>query len=258
MIKLSVITINLNAKVNLQKTIESVVVQEFDNYELIVIDGGSTDGSIDVIKQFENKITYWISEPDSGIYNAMNKGILHSKGEYCFFLNSGDFLVDKYVFSKVFYTNPSEDILFGNLYVTVGDRVIGKILGKKYLLFSDVYANIVKHQASFIRRDLFEKFGLYNETRRIIADWEFFIKTLGIGAASYRHVDTYISYFDNTGISNQSEMVTKAEKEQVIKENIPPMMRGDFDYLYRYKRYEKVFTRRIPFFLLRIMNKLVN
>ncbi|MDR2910496.1 MAG: glycosyltransferase [Bacteroidales bacterium] len=92
--KLSIITINLNNVAGLQKTIESVVKQTFTDYEYIVIDGGSTDGSADIIKQHANKITYWVSEPDKGIYNAMNKGIRVAKGEYCLFLNSGDWLIN--------------------------------------------------------------------------------------------------------------------------------------------------------------------
>jgi len=85
MTKLSIITINLNNKFGLIKTIDSLLSQTFKNSELIVIDGGSTDGSVEIIKQHSAKITYWISEPDKGIYNAMNKGILIAKGEYCFF-----------------------------------------------------------------------------------------------------------------------------------------------------------------------------
>jgi len=83
--KLSIITVNLNNAAGLQKTIESVITQTFTDYEYIIIDGGSTDGSVDVIKQHADKITYWVSEPDKGIYNAMNKGILQAKGEYCLF-----------------------------------------------------------------------------------------------------------------------------------------------------------------------------
>lgn len=97
--KLSIISINLNNSEGLQKTIRSVIRQTNSDFEYIVIDGNSKDGSLNVIKNFDNQITYWVSEPDSGIYNAMNKGISKSTGRYCLFLNSGDWLADENVIS---------------------------------------------------------------------------------------------------------------------------------------------------------------
>jgi len=99
--KLSIITINYNDKEGLRKTIESVLSQTWTDYEYLIIDGGSADGSLDVIREYEDKITYWISEKDNGIYNAMNKGIVKSKGAYLQFLNSGDYLVDNKVFENM-------------------------------------------------------------------------------------------------------------------------------------------------------------
>lgn len=256
--KLSIITINLNAGEALEKTIKTIISQSFADYELIIIDGGSTDGSTGIIEKYESKISYTCSEPDSGIYNAMNKGILKAKGDYCFFLNSGDYLSDTDVLDKIFKADPSEEILFGNLYVTMGGKIIGKIYGKQTLTFSDVYSNVVKHQAAFIRRSLFEKFGLYNENRKIIADWEFFLKTLGLGNVSYRYIDVFISYFDNDGISNRSEFVTRGEVNLVIQENIPYMMQPDYEYLSKYKKYEKLFKNRFSFLFLRALNKIMH
>src|ERR1035437_6590798 len=185
--KLSIITVNLNDKNGLEKTIGSLLAQTFNEFEFIIIDGGSTDGSVEVIKKHPEKIKYWISEPDKGIYNAMNKGILKASGDYFFFLNSGDYLADNKVFEKIFNKHPTEDILFGNLYVTINEKIVGKAYGKIKLAFSDVYAHTIKHQAAFIRRELFNKFGLYNEKRKIVADWEFFIKTVGLGNVSYKY-----------------------------------------------------------------------
>ena len=90
MLRLSIITVNLNNVTGLRNTIESVINQSFNEYEYIIIDGGSVDGSVEVIKEFSNKIAYWVSEPDNGIYNAMNKGLKQSAGEIVTFLNSGD------------------------------------------------------------------------------------------------------------------------------------------------------------------------
>src|SRR4051812_22804100 len=99
--RLSIITINYNNVSGLRKTVESVVNQTSQDFEYIVIDGGSTDGSVDVLKQYAKKIKYWISEPDKGIYNAQNKGILKATGEYCHFINSGDYLVKNDVIEKM-------------------------------------------------------------------------------------------------------------------------------------------------------------
>ena len=108
--KLSIITVNLNNKAGLQKTIESVFSQTFTDYEYLVIDGGSEDGSKELIKKYENKFVYWVSEKDKGIFNAMNKGILKASGEYLLFLNSGDYFYDSAVLDDVFDKAASTDI----------------------------------------------------------------------------------------------------------------------------------------------------
>ena len=110
--KLSIITVNLNNKTGLEKTVKSVCSQTFEEFEFIIIDGGSTDGSLDIIKRYEDNISCWVSEQDKGVYNAMNKGIKMAKGEYLQFLNSGDSLINSDVLNKVFKENKTEDIIF--------------------------------------------------------------------------------------------------------------------------------------------------
>lgn len=112
--KLSIITINLNNKDGLEKTIESVVSQTFTDYEFIIIDGGSTKGDVELIKEYENKISYWVSEKDSGIYNAQNKGIKQARGEYLYFLNSGDALYENTTLEKVFKNDPHDPFICGS------------------------------------------------------------------------------------------------------------------------------------------------
>ena len=112
-VKLSIITVNLNNLEGLKKTYESVVCQTFTDYEWLVIDGGSTDGSREFIEQHQNKFAYWCSEPDKGIYNAMNKGIVRAKGEYLNFMNSGDCFVKKETLAGVFGEERKVDILYG-------------------------------------------------------------------------------------------------------------------------------------------------
>jgi glycosyltransferase involved in cell wall biosynthesis len=256
-LKLSIITINLNNSAGLRKTIKSVLFQTYSDYEWILIDGGSTDDSIETIKKHSARFTFWESVPDKGIYHAQNKGILKAKGDYCFFLNSGDYLADRRVLEEVFKSNPEEDILFGNLYVTDKGKIIGKAYGKEHLTFSDVYAHIIKHQASFIKRDLFEQFGLYNENRKIIADWEFFIKTIGLGNVTYHYIDLFITYFDNGGLSNRNASIVHIEREQVIKDNIPLLMHPDYEFLLKYRKYQTIYTNSFSFFLIRLINKIM-
>lgn len=255
--KLSIITINLNNAEGLEKTIRSVLSQTFTDYEWLLIDGGSTDESKDIIKKYSDRFSYLVTEPDTGIYHAQNKGIVHATGDYCFFLNSGDYLADSSVLENIFEAGYKEDILFGNLYVAVKDKLVGKAFGKANLTFADVYSHTIKHQASFFRRSLFDSFGFYDENRKIIADWEFFIKTIGLGNVSYRYIDLFISYFDNDGFSNQNPEVVLMERGQVIKEQIPAMMYPDYEYLFKYKRYQNVFMNRFSFFIVRLMNKLL-
>jgi len=256
MLKLSVITINFNNATGLRLSIESLIKQTFIDYEYIIIDGGSTDESKEIIKEYSEKLSYWVSEKDKGIYHAMNKGIAQARGEYCFFLNSGDFLADNKVLKAIFAQKPTEDVLFGNLLVGINGKVIGKAFGKEILSFADVYAHTIKHQASFIKRCLFDQFGMYNESRKIIADWEFFIKAIGVGNASYQYFNTYISFFDNEGISNRMEKTVSDERKKVVEENIPVMMQSDYEFLLKYKKYEGLFNNNFAFILIRLLNRI--
>ena len=214
--KLSIITINLNNATGLQKTIESVVSQTFDDYEYIVIDGGSTDGSVDVIKQYADKITYWVSEPDRGVYHAMNKGIAQAKGEYCLFLNSGDWILQNDGLQYVFDKNPVEDIIYcdaqhGDIIRNYADR----------LTLLTFFESSITHQATFIKKSLFSTFGLYNETYKIVSDWEFFLKTAVYGQCSHKHISFLFVYFDINGISYKNFTEVENERAKVIEKNFP-------------------------------------
>jgi glycosyltransferase involved in cell wall biosynthesis len=200
-IKLSIITINLNNADGLRKTIESVVSQTLTDFEYIVIDGASTDGSVEIIKQYADKITYWISEPDKGIYNAMNKGILKATGEYCLFLNSGDWFVQN-ILSTISTINFTKDIIHGNTIVAYNDGTVSIHKGcpKNNLTFYDLYTDTICHQAAFIRRTLFFDYGLYEEQYRIASDWLFFVQAIVFGKASTAYYDINIAYFDAYGI----------------------------------------------------------
>jgi glycosyltransferase involved in cell wall biosynthesis len=200
--KLSIITINLNYAEGLKKTIQSVINQTFNDYEYIIIDGGSTDGSVDIIKQYADKINYWISETDKGIYNAMNKGILKANGEYCQFLNSGDTLVDNNILKKVFDENLQEDIIYGNVFRLSKNGVLSLAnIPDKWTLIKFLNETI-SHSAAFIKRQLFSEVSLYDETLNIVSDWVFFVISIIIYNKSYIHVPYCISNYENWGVSS--------------------------------------------------------
>lgn len=222
--KLSIITVNLNNLEGLRKTIESVCSQSFASYEYIVIDGGSTDGSKEYIRQNARRFSHWVSEPDYGIYYAMNKGIDLASGDYCLFLNSGDYLVNPQVLERFFSSNPEEAILYGNLETSRGFRTYSPQLS--YYTF---FHGTITHQAVFIKRELFERYGKYNESLSIVADWEFFIKALIGGGCSYRYINETVCWYDVTGISSVSKYQAElaSQRERVLKEYYP-MMYDDY------------------------------
>jgi Glycosyltransferases involved in cell wall biogenesis len=219
--KLSIITINYNNTEGLRKTIESVVSQTFADYEYIVIDGGSTDDSISVINEFADKITYWVSEPDKGIYNAMNKGILNANGEYLLFLNSGDWFVDEEVVGDFCRSDFKDDIVSGNqLLLSNENGPILKIAAKENDISYDFFIeNVIWHQSTFIKKELFVRVGLYSEFYLIVSDWEFFIKALILHQCSYTSYDRNIAFFECGGISEQAEWleIQLAEREKVFR-----------------------------------------
>ena len=180
--KFSIITINYNNKEGLRKTIESVVGQSFRDFEYIIIDGGSTDGSIEVIKEYAGKVDYWVSEPDKGIYHAMNKGVLQAHGEYLNFMNSGDEFYNNGVLQEV---APSLD----------SDIVVVKIVHG-----TEVWGFHVLHQASFFRKELFDE-NRYDESYKIVSDWKFYIQTLIFNNATFRNIRSIVCRFVPGGVS---------------------------------------------------------
>lgn len=218
MSRLSIITINYNNLSGLEKTMQSVLEQGFSDFEYIVIDGGSTDGSVDLIKKNADQLAYWISEKDNGIFSAHNKGLQQTTGEYCLFLNSGDFLIDRKVLAKVFAEPHNEDILYGNMLIDWGK---GKLkLGKmpSEITLFQMYKDTLWHPVSFIKRSLFEKLGDYDESYKFIADYEFFFRALIVNKASAKHLGLTISVFTADGTSSQVENIPriKEERERVL------------------------------------------
>lgn len=214
MTKISIITINYNDEKGLQKTFNSVVNQSNKDFEFIIIDGGSTDGSREVIEQYKDKIDYWISEPDKGIYNAMNKGIRNATGDFVIFLNSGDIFHDNQVLLKI------DSLICNDFDIYYGDIIVKKTNSqrlKKYpdqLSFSYFYTNALCHQACFIKRALFYEHFFYNEDYKIYSDGEFFMYTICCKNVPYKHLDLTISIYDFTGISSNPKYEKLHQEER--------------------------------------------
>jgi glycosyltransferase involved in cell wall biosynthesis len=219
---LSVITINRNNAEGLRSTIKSVIGQTYKDFEYLIIDGNSTDGSLQVIDEYANRISYSISEKDTGIYNAMNKGIKKANGRYCLFLNSGDRLNGEDAFEKIFAGNTTEDILFGNI-IYEGE--------KEPMIFPDIITlntflgPSIGHGASFIKRELFDKYGLYNEQNKIVSDWEFFLNAFLIHKCSYKHINHTTTIYQRGGISTSAHhnTIQMQERNSVLQRMFPEL-----------------------------------
>jgi len=263
--KLSIITVNLNNKEGLEKTIKSVMFQAFSDYEYIIIDGGSTDGSVEVIKQYANKITYWVSEPDSGTFNAMNKGILKAKGEYCQFLNSGDILHSETALSDIFGKDYIEDIITGNIIEVHSNKTtlrkgrpsVREQEGKCLTAF-DLFAGSLFHQATFIRRKLFDQYGLYDEKYRIVSDSTFFFNLIALNGVKVKYIDVVVVYFDMNGISNVNVSLDEKEREEAFRDLLPPAILEDYIYFRKMELdFHNMLKYKISYHSGRFINKLV-
>lgn len=221
---ISIITVNLNELEGLKRTVKSVFEQTWQDFEFIVIDGGSVDGSEDFIKINQEKINFWVSEPDSGIYNAMNKGIKEATGKYLYFLNSGDCLNNKEVLfqaSKQLIDN--YDIYYGDVQLTGSDIKKEVLRYPKKLKFSFFYHATIIHQAAFIKRTLFDQIFYYNEELKLVSDWEFFICAICKFNASYNQLKFTVTSFDMNGISSNpiNEKLLYDERAICLKKHFP-------------------------------------
>ena len=213
---ISIITINLNNKQGLERTINSVLSQTyFDKVEYIIIDGGSTDGSKELIEQHKDKLYYWCSEPDRGIYNAMNNGITVSTGDYLLFLNSGDYLSENTVLERVF-PYLQYDIVYGNEW-KVNERYKGPYEAKYPDKLDESFfrRTSLPHQSTFIKSELLKE-NHYSEDYKIISDWKFFIEAFRNGK-TYKHMPFIVSVYDCSGFSCQHLDLMQKEKNIFYK-----------------------------------------
>jgi glycosyltransferase involved in cell wall biosynthesis len=220
MSKLSIITINYNDLAGLRRTVDSVSHQTWQEFEHIIIDGGSTDGSVAFIKEYQNDFAYWVSEPDQGVYSAMNKGLAQSSGEYVLFLNAGDHFQNQAALNQAYTFLTGEAIVYFDLEVVDQKRIFVKSYPDT-LSFSYFVEDTLPHPASFIKKDAFGKAGVYKEDFKILSDWKFFIDAICKHGMSYKRVPQVLSTFYLGGMSSDPEnrAIKYAERQEILQKD---------------------------------------
>ena len=263
--KYSIITVNYNNKEGLRQTIESVISQTFRDFEFIVIDGGSNDGSVDVLKEYDKHISYWVSEKDKGIYNGMNKGIAKANGEYLNFMNSGDRFYDENVLQRLTEKNLSQDLIVGRdyHYNVETQKGFATILPPRISMLT-FFIQTLPHQSTFFRRKLFQDCP-YDESLRIVSDIKFYIQKLCVESRSIELIDDIICRREPDGISKSYNERRIAEHQSVIEDILPIGAIKDYQTLalldkttlYRLlELIENAKSRKWLTFYIKIMNKL--
>ena len=217
-IKLTIITVSYNAVATIEQTISSVINQSYPNIEYIIIDGGSTDGTVDIIKKYKDKIAYWISEPDGGIYDAMNKGIKVATGEYVYFLGADDTLIDISIIQAVvcdMSDNPSDIYSYG--VYCVNNKLMQKYVGNSHAKKHLDVVDMVPHQGLFVKRSIAVKLP-YDVNYKITADYKFFLQCYRNKEISIRYEDYPVALYAMDGVSSNSVRELRNERIKIFKE----------------------------------------
>ena len=265
--RLSIITINRNNAAGLEKTMLSVAAQTCKEIEYIVVDGASTDESVEVVKKLEPQFAHlkWVSEPDTGIYNAMNKGIRMASGDYIQILNSGDSLAAADVTERMLAAleeKGSPTILYGKMVKCFPDgrRYVDNGYGGQEPTFLLFYLGTLNHDPTYIRRDLFGKYGYYDESLKIVSDWKWFMEAIIQGGEKPEYVDINVTLFDMTGVSESNRALVKEEREQVLRQTFPAALLADYErYADPIERYERLkrhpWALKLTHFIERVLFK---
>lgn len=278
--KLSIVTIIFNNAEGLRKTLASVAEQTYRDIEHIIIDGGSNDGSVEIIKEYADKVkseelrgksVVWVSEKDNGIYNGMNKGLRKATGSYIEILNSGDVLAAPDVTERMVRELEKKEypaILYGNMLKSYDGKTIihrdtcrnGMYTPESFLYF---YKGTLNHDCAYIRRDLFEKYGLYNEEMKICSDWEWYVKAIAIGGEKAVYTDIDVTIFDMNGVSEshgKNAELIKKERREYLEKILPATILHDYDTysfpVLQYQRLKKHHLWGLVHFIERVLFKL--
>ncbi len=208
--KLSIVTINYNNLEGLKRTYDSVVSQTCQDFEWIIIDGGSADGSKEFIEEHQDKFAYWCSEPDKGVYNAMNKGIVKANGEYLNFMNSGDSFYDEHTLKNVFSQELVADLVYGDWIRVYPDHEEYKAAPPK-AFYATVFFDNVCHQAMFIKSKILKQRG-YDDNMHILADWQRWIE-MSLEGQTFQYIPVIICRFE--AVTGLSEKVSEQHSKEM-------------------------------------------
>ncbi|MDR1982192.1 MAG: glycosyltransferase [Holosporaceae bacterium] len=256
---LSIITICCNQSSDIEETCESVITQTFQDFEWIVIDGGSTDGTLQKLGKYKNRIDVLISKKDNGRYHAMNKGIRIAKGKYLNFLNGGDSYFEKDTLEKIvsalcYYlkTNANLDVLYGNANFVYENHEITLPAPQKLTKVFFILDNI-NHQSTFIKKSLFEKYGYYNEQLEIFGDYESWLLFLKNNCV-FRALDVTVVNYKANGISSIKSKKLIMEKAGIVRNFFAPQEVDDA-YFSRLSILKKIFsiTNELDYKVIRIL-----
>lgn len=238
--KLSVVTINYNNLQGLKLTVESMLRQTFRDYEWIVIDGGSEDGSREYLKEHGEWFAHVVSEADGGIYNALNKGARLAQGKYLYFLNAGDRLYAADVLQRMLSAGDA-DLLYGDVCFCYPDREdVGR--HPERLTLQYLRKSPLNHQSTMVRRSCFERLGGFDERFSIAADWRLLVQ-LKLEGARFRYVPIVVCRYDMSGISSCSQERMEEERRQFFEELIPAVYLEALDELYTFDNKPCILTR---------------
>lgn len=214
--KVSIITACFNSEKTIEDTIRSVAMQTYKNIEYIVVDGASTDETLNIINKYGSVITKLISEPDTGVYNAMNKGIQASTGDLLFFLNADDVFINEHVVQQFaeFALNTQTGLILGNIVAL--DRINGRVfhVTQEYVDKFKLINAFLCHPAMFFKKELFDKYGLYNEKYKIVSDYEWYVKYFVKFEGDFAYLNKPVSIFDMSGVSSEEKNKEFHQKER--------------------------------------------
>lgn len=211
---ITIVTVVYNSEKFIEETILNVDSQDYLNKEFIIVDGGSTDKTIEIIERNKNKISFFLSEPDLGIYDAMNKGVKHSKGEWIIFMNSGDVFANNKVISSFFTTSGhlNFELIYGNTLVKNKKKIVPpSIIQPNFFFFETIC-----HQSIFINKKVFQKVGLHNLNFKIISDREFLLRA-SIENFKFKYFDIDVCFWESDGFSLQNSFLIEDEVRQLRK-----------------------------------------
>ena len=266
--KLSIITINRNNAAGLEATMQSVLNQTCCEFQYVIIDGASSDSSIELIRSYADKFgsrLKWISEPDKGIYNAMNKGIRMASGKYVQFLNSGDRLASNGVTEKMYKAlenNGYPSILYGNMLKDMPYGILrDRCFAGQDITFLGFYNGTLNHSPAYIRKTLFDKYGFYDESLKIVSDWKWYLLAIVLGEEKPVYTDLDVTLFDMNGISETNKELDVTERKHVLSDLIPAAFLVDYerwsfpiDQMKRLQRHP--WTYKMVWFLERVLFKM--